>query len=142
MQLSSTAATARAPSRQRWCVLPWLLLLPVLGLGSRSGAVPLPSFVAAYAGDTLWTAMVYACLIFLWPRLSIRQAASLSLAFSFLIELSQLYQAPWIDAVRAHRLGALVLGHGFLGSDLACYTVGALLAAGGDGLLARRRSRE
>ncbi|MDY7232935.1 DUF2809 domain-containing protein [Hyalangium rubrum] len=111
-------------------------------MGSRSGAVPLPSFIVAYAGDTLWTAMVYACLVFLWPRLSVLQAVGLAVGISFLVEFSQLYRAPWIDAVRAHRLGALVLGRGFLATDLLCYTVGGLLAAGVDGLLTRRRALE
>jgi hypothetical protein len=122
--------------------LPVWLLLPVLGLGSRSGLVPLPSFVVEYAGDTLWTAMVYMSLILLWPRLPIARAVAISLGFSFLIELSQLYRAPWIDAVRAHRLAALVLGRGFLASDLACYTVGALMAAGLDRLLFWRKTSE
>ncbi len=130
------------PARQRWHILPVWLLLPVLGLGSRSGWVPLPSFVVAYAGDTLWTAMVYMSLILLWPRLPLRWALGLSLGFSFLIELSQLYRAPWIDAVRANRLAALVLGRGFLASDLACYSVGALAAAAVDRLLFGRRTSE
>jgi hypothetical protein len=132
---------SRVPARRRWLILPLWLLLPVLGLGSRSGLVPLPSFVAAYAGDTLWTMMVYVSLILFWPRLSVRWALGLSLGFSFLIELSQLYRAPWIDAVRANRLAALVLGRGFLASDLACYTAGALLAAAADWLLFWRGAR-
>jgi hypothetical protein len=128
------------PARSRWFILPLLLLLPVLGLGSRSGAAWLPAFVAAYAGDTLWTVMVYVTLVFVWLRLSIAQAAGGALAISFLVELSQLYRAPWIDAVRAHKMGALVLGHGFLWSDMACYSVGVLLAAGIDRLLTHQRA--
>ena len=129
-------------ARWRWHILPLWLLLPVLGLGSRSGHPALPSFVAEYAGDTLWTALVYVSLILFWPRLSILQALGLALGFSYLIELSQLYQAPWINEVRANRFAALVLGHGFLWSDLACYTAGALLAAAADRLLYWRKSSE
>lgn len=142
MPARSPGAAFELPARPRWHVLPVWLLLPVLGLGSRSGWEPLPSFVAAYAGDTLWTMLVYVSLILLWPRLPLGRALGLALGFSFLIELSQLYRAPWIDAVRANRLAALVLGQGFLASDLACYTVGALLAAGLDRLLFWRRSLE
>lgn len=40
------------------------------------------------------------------------------------IEVSQLYKAPWIDSIRGTTLDALVLGHGFLRSDLASYAVG------------------
>lgn len=50
-------------------------------------------------------------------------------AIATAIECSQLYRAPWIDAWRATTLGALVLGQGFLWSDLLCYAVGVALAA-------------
>jgi hypothetical protein len=43
--------------------------------------------------------------------------------------MSQLYHAPWIDSNRGTTLGALVLGHGFVWSDLACYAVGVGLGA-------------
>jgi hypothetical protein len=46
------------------------------------------------------------------------------LAFAFVIEFSQMFHTPWLDALRAHRLAALVLGQGFLWSDLACYAAG------------------
>ena len=41
-----------------------------------------------------------------------------ALLLSFAVEFSQLYQADWIDALRANRFGALVLGRGFLWADL------------------------
>lgn len=44
--------------------------------------------------------------------------------FSFAIEFSQLYHSPWIDSLRNTRVGGLVLGYGFLWSDLVSYTVG------------------
>ena len=46
------------------------------------------------------------------------------MAFSVAIELSQLYHAPWIDSIRQTTLGGLILGFGFLWSDLACYAAG------------------
>ena len=48
----------------------------------------------------------------------------LAMAFSVAIELSQLYHAPWIDSIRQTTLGGLILGFGFLWSDLACYAAG------------------
>ena len=63
-----------------------------------------------------------------------RVACVLALVFSYLIEISQLYHAPWIDAIRATALGGLVLGFGFLWSDILCYTVGVLLGIIVDGL--------
>ena len=48
---------------------------------------------------------------------------------------------PWLDALRATTLGALVLGQGFLWSDIVCYAVGVMLAAILDAVLAARRNR-
>jgi hypothetical protein len=41
-----------------------------------------------------------------------------------LVEISQLYHAPWIDSIRQTTPGGLVLGFGFLWTDLVCYSVG------------------
>jgi hypothetical protein len=38
--------------------------------------------------------------------------AAISLAFAFLVEISQFYHAPWIDSIRQTTLGGLVLGFG------------------------------
>lgn len=72
----------------------------------------------------MWALMVFfgfAVLFNRWPTETIVLA---TLLFSFGIEISQLYHAPWIDNVRATRLGGLVLGFGFVWSDLLCYSVG------------------
>ena len=58
------------------------------------------------------------------PRASTLAVALLAMAFSVPIELSQLYHAPWIDSIRHTTLGGLILGFGFLWSDLVCYAVG------------------
>ncbi|HYW12873.1 MAG TPA: DUF2809 domain-containing protein, partial [Longimicrobium sp.] len=58
-----------------------------------------------------------------------RRVATAAGIISLAVELGQLYHAPWIEAVRHTRLGGLVLGFGFLWSDLACYAVGIALAA-------------
>ena len=89
---------------------------------------PLRPFVArlrgAYAGDTLWALVAFLGIGLILPRASTWRVASLAMSFSVMIEVSQLYHAPWIDSIRGTTLGALVLGHGFLWSDLACYAVG------------------
>lgn len=54
---------------------------------------------------------------------------------------SQLYHAPWIDSIRATSLGGLVLGFGFLVSDLICYTCGVLIAYFFDRTMAEYRKR-
>ena len=67
-----------------------------------------------------------ACVANQWPT---KRIALATLLVSFGIEISQLYHAPWIDSLRATRLGGLVLGFSFVWSDLLCYSAGVLIGA-------------
>jgi hypothetical protein len=96
----------------------------LLGLASRRFGMWLPAWVVAYAGDALWALLVFWLLGMGWPRSSGKRLAGAALVFAFLIEISQLYHPAWLDAVRQTTLGSLVLGHGFLWSDLLCYAAG------------------
>jgi glycopeptide antibiotics resistance protein len=96
-----------------------IILIPI-GMASRTYG---NQFVKLYFGDVLWAMMIYFGLKVLFPNQS-KKVAYLALAFCFLIEFSQLYHAPWIDNIRSNRLGGLVLGFGFLWSDLVCYLLG------------------
>ena len=71
--------------------------------------------------------MVYLGFGFLVSKAPIKNIAIISLIFSFGIEISQLCQAQWINTIRETTFGSLVLGHGFLFSDLICYTIGILI---------------
>ena len=118
--------------------LVWTALITLtiaLGLGSRRFGHSLPGFVSAYAGDTLWALVAFLGIGLLLPKLSTWHVAALAIAFSVLIEVSQMYHAPWIDSIRGTTLGALVLGHGFLWSDLACYVAGLGLGVLGELIL-------
>nr|WP_246010321.1 DUF2809 domain-containing protein [Bacillus yapensis] len=106
-----------------------VVLVIILGLASRKYSNFLPTFLAENAGDTLWAMMVYFGFRLLFVGKRILTAVSLSFLFSFGIEFSQLYQADWINQLRATILGALILGKGFLLVDLIRYTVGIVLAA-------------
>lgn len=110
--------------RNRYYYLLFVVITMLSGLASRHYAGSLPQWVELYLGDALWALMVFLMAGFLFQRKSTRWTALAALAFSYCIEISQLYHAPWIDGVRANRLGGLVLGYGFLWSDLVCYTVG------------------
>ena len=129
-------------SRTRLAYFACALGVVVLGLASRRFGQSLHHFIAAYAGDTLWALLVFLITGFLAPRLRLAQRVYVALGFAWAVELSQLYHAPWIDAVRATRLGALVLGRGFLWSDLVCYAVGVALASAIDAWLTRRGARQ
>jgi hypothetical protein len=99
------------------------------GLLWREPTLRLSQFMSKYGGDALWAAFVFAGFAFLFPRLSTVGVTAGAALFSLLIELSQLYHAPWIDAVRGTRLGALALGADFNPPDLIAYAVGIGLAA-------------
>ena len=101
-----------------------IALSVALGLGSRRYAASPPGIVAAYAGDTLWAFVAFLGIGLLARRASTWAVAVLAMSFSAVIEVSQLYHAPWIDSVRRTTLGGLALGYGFLWGDLACYAVG------------------
>ncbi len=120
-----------APSihrNRRWYAM-WLLLTVIIGLGSRKFAAHLPGFVAEYAGDTMWTLHFFLWIGFVLPAIPTGRAALSALLFSYLVEFSQFYHAPWIDAIRSTTPGGLLLGYDFLVSDLVCYTVGAAIGA-------------
>jgi hypothetical protein len=110
-----------------WSVL--IALVCVLGIGSRRYSHALPGFIAAYAGDTLWALAVFMGFRLILLRQSTCRIVVLAIAFSVAIELSQLYHAPWIDSIRHTTLGGMILGFGFLWSDLACYALGVGLGA-------------
>lgn len=114
---------------KRWIYLFVTIILVLTGIISRKAGDFLPEFIAQYSGDTLWAAMVYVGLRFLFSSTSIFKITLGALLFSYCIEISQLYQADWANAVRSTTLGALIFGHGFLWSDIVCYTVGILLSA-------------
>jgi hypothetical protein len=99
-------------------------LAAVLGSGSRRFAHALPGVIANYAGDTLWALAAFLGVGLFLPRASTRTVALLALALSVSVEFSQLYHAPWIDSIRHTTPGGLILGFGFLWSDLACYALG------------------
>lgn len=119
--------TARPRSRALYLLLAAATI--AIGLMTRRFRGALPDFVGLYAGDVLWAAMVYLLIAAVWTRMPVARVAAGAAIFSLAIEISQLYHAPWIDAIRGTRLGGLVLGLGFLWSDLACYAAGIALAA-------------
>jgi glycopeptide antibiotics resistance protein len=111
------------------------------GILSRSGLIELPVFVSTYAGDTLWPLMVFWCFCIFRPRWKIWKISLAAILFSFAIEFSQFYHAPWIDALRNTIIGGLILGFGFKFSDLICYLVGILFGACIVGLLLPRQKK-
>jgi len=124
--------------RQRLIYLGGVLGVMLLGLLWRRPVWGLSPFLSKYGGDALWALLVYLLIRAANPRGKIWMAVDLALGFSMAIELSQLYHAPWIDAVRATRLGGLVLGSFFSPYDLYAYAVGIAIGGLLDGFCGRK----
>lgn len=110
--------------RNRVYYFVYIISTILLGLMARHYSNLLPTYINLVLGDILWALMVYWIVGFLWIDLRIEKLAVLSLSISFLVEISQLCQADWLNAIRANRLGGLILGKGFLWSDCVAYVFG------------------
>lgn len=87
-----------------------------------------PPAVRDILGDALWAAMLAWWIGALLPGWPLGRRAALALAGSYLVEASQLFHAPGLDAVRRTQIGHLVLGSGFDPRDLLAYAGGVLAA--------------
>jgi Protein of unknown function (DUF2809) len=115
--------------RTRFVYIIAAVIVVVAGLASRRYREQLPPFLAAYAGDTLWALMLFLVVSTLLTGRPILTRATITIALAFLVEISQLYHAPWIDSTRQTTLGGLVLGFGFLWTDLVCYSAGIAIGS-------------
>lgn len=117
----------RSAPRSRSKLAAQVIALVALGLASR---LPfLPKFCILYVGDVLWGALFFTLAAWLGPRATTLRLWVGATATVEAIELSQLYQAPWAQALRATALGGLLLGHTFLWSDVLCVALGTSAAA-------------
>lgn len=107
-------------------MLSCIVLCLFLGLLSRS-RLPLFPVFREFGGDILWSAMFYFIFAWIKPSANHKQLFVITVAFSFLIEFSQLIQVDWLQTARQSAFRYL-LGQGFQISDLVCYVIGVLLA--------------
>ena len=103
----------------RICYLSGTVVLIALGLLSRR-----VKFVPAACGDALWAMMVYCCFRIVLIRKPMIISAMAALITSFAIEFSQMLTPDWLVKIRSTFLGHMLLGQGFLWSDLLAYTIG------------------
>lgn len=109
----------------RICYLAGIAVLIALGLLSRR-----VKFVPAACGDALWAMMVYCCFRIVLIRKPMIISAMAALITSFAIEFSQMLTPDWLVKIRSTFLGHMLLGQGFLWSDLLAYTIGIAVIYG------------
>lgn len=105
-------------------ILYLILIVGTIGLGLLSRSSWVPTYIYAYLGDALYALMIFFMVGWVLNKTAIEQVALLGLIICFLIEFSQLCHWEWLDYLRQNKLGRLVLGRGFLWSDLLAYTWG------------------
>ena len=127
--------------RNRIVYLGLTILVMILGLLSRK-INSLPYILEKYSGDCLWALMIFLLFAFVFNKKDIKFITILSLLFCYGIEISQLYHAPWIDAIRNTTLGGLILGFGFLWSDILCYTIGIIVGVVLDRIILTRLKKK
>ena len=109
----------------RICYLSGVAVLIALGLLSRR-----VKFVPVACGDALWAMMVYCCFRIVLIRKPMVISAAAALITSFVIEFSQMLTPDWLVKIRSTFLGHMLLGQGFLWSDLLAYTLGIAVIYG------------
>ncbi|HEU6451288.1 MAG TPA: DUF2809 domain-containing protein [Gemmatimonadaceae bacterium] len=95
-------------------------------------------------GDALWAAMIAWWVGALVPNARLLSRSAAAYAICVVVEVSQLYHTPSLDALRATTMGHLVLGSGFDPRDLLAYALGVAAAVLVEAALfgRGRRSRE
>ena len=106
-----------------------LLLLAVVpfGFASKLYAGPFSMWVRASLGGVLYEVFWCLLLALLWPRLEPLRIAVLVFAATALLEVLQLWHAPFLEAIRGTFIGHIVLGSTFDWRDFAYYVVGCFL---------------
>lgn len=107
-------------------IMYFIVICTIIFLGLVSRMI---SFVPLYVGDILWAIMIFFILRFIYVKANIKTIFFTSLAICYMVEISQLYQSDWINNIRMTVIGRLILGQGFLWSDIVSYTLGITIAA-------------
>jgi hypothetical protein len=133
--MSSSAIPVR---RNRLIYAAAIVLVIAAGLLLRSHLLPFPKFFIKYGGDALWALMVFLGFGCVFHRSSTARIAFAAVCFAWTVEFSQLYHAPWIDAIRSTLPGRLVLGSSFNSPDLIAYVIGIAIGVFAEGVCLHR----
>ena len=98
-----------------------VVLIP-LGLYSRH-----ITWLPKETGDALWAMMVFCFWRIILVKSKLRTVAIVSLAHSFIVEFSQLLRWQWLVSFRSTFVGHMMLGQGFLWTDLVAYVIGIII---------------
>lgn len=107
----------------RVALLLTIILIVPLGYFVRFSPV-FPDWFSDISGSLAYQIFWMALVQFCFPKWSIAKTAIGVFCFSCAIEFLQLWQPPFLQAIRATLPGRLVLGNTFLWSDFPPYAIG------------------
>lgn len=139
MTTADTAPAQTPHARSRATLVACLVIIITIGLLSRLDPTLRQITLGKEFGDTLWATMFYLWFALLWSRSAIAPLAIATLAITFAIEFLKLVRLDWLDALRAHPVSGMMLGHTFYWHDLLCYMLGAGIAVALDRVVLRQR---
>jgi len=84
--------------------------------------------IVEYGGDVTWAAAFLFLLRSIFFHTKAWKLAVICYVLGVLDECSQLLYFDWLVAIRQTYIGRLMLGVGFVWSDILCYAIGVILA--------------
>nr|WP_242477308.1 DUF2809 domain-containing protein [Halochromatium glycolicum] len=120
---------SRVPSVIRWRCLALSGALVPLGLWTKVYVGPASAWVAGSLGGVLYVAFWIVLAMAFAPGRWLLRVSLTVLSLTCLLELLQLWHAPWLESVRGSVLGRALLGSTFAWLDFPHYALGALLGA-------------
>lgn len=108
------------------CAAGLFLVIP-LGLASKVYSGWGQGWVEGYSGDILFEMAWIFFIAGLWPRVSARKLSLWVFGMTSVVEVLQLWQPPWLQAMRATLPGKLLLGSTFVWADFFYYGLGCLI---------------
>lgn len=104
----------------------YIFISMILGLLSRYFN-NMPSWINLYFGDIVYAIMFYFIFAFVFIKADRKKILAISIIYLMLIETSQLYNNEFLNNIRNTTIGHLLLGKGFLISDIFSYIFGSII---------------
>lgn len=111
---------SNTPRSVRMLALASTFAILAIALGIRAAA---DGPLEQHSGTALYASLIYAIVVFFWPRLTPFATGAIALGFCWLVELAQLTPVPAALSERS-LLARLALGAHFDPIDLAWYPIG------------------
>ena len=107
-----------------------LAIIVALGLGTMIYAGPGAGLVRHQLGGTFYVLAWFYLALWMRPGWNPRRVGLIVFGLTCLVEFSQLWHPEWLEPLRGHRLGQLLVGSSFDWLDFPGYVLGLLIGLG------------